>query len=206
MNNPTYPLGWKTNHFRQARRLALASAQAAGALWEFRWGTTLGHICFINRILVNGVQIANATAEELRFSLKIARSFTAVDSSQVASILRSGDMQQLATRNSASVLTAFVESNAATAASGGTMTLDTDPICNGSYVTLATATTSVDGADDTIMDFCPLIEGYQCLRLDKDEGFVINLDAQKGATTGFIVNLEVAWTECLKPTTTVGGL
>lgn len=195
-----YPLGYKVNHYRQARRLALASAQAAGALWEFRWGTTAGHICYINRINVNGVQIANATAEELRFSLKIARSFTAVDSNNVVSILRAGDMQQLATKEGVSVLSAFVESNSATAASGGTMTLDTDPICNGSYVTIGTASTTIDGADDVILDYNAAFEGFFPLVLRQDEGFVVSLDAQKGATTGFVVNLEVAWSECIKAT------
>jgi hypothetical protein len=194
-----YPLGYKVNHFRQARRLSLASAQQAGSLWEFRWGTTLGHQCFINRIQLTGLQNANATAEELRFSLYTARQFTAIANTNVASILRSGDNQKLNGDTADSVLTAFVESNAATAPSGGTKTLDSDPICVGSYYTLATATTAIDGADDIILDLNLASEDYQLLRFEKDEGFVITLDANKGATTGFIVTLEVAWAECLKP-------
>lgn len=196
---PVYPVGYQVNHFRQARRFLLNTSQAAGPIWEFRWGDTSGSICFINRILVNGVQIANATAEELRFSLKIARSFTAVDGTNTASIKRTGDMQQLATRYKASLLTDFVESNSATAAAGGTKTLDTDPICNGSYVTLATATTTFDGADDNIIDFNPTAEGINPLRLDANEGWVVSLDVTKGASQGFVLNLEVCWSECLKP-------
>lgn len=194
-----YPLGYKVNHFRQARRLALASAQAAGALWEFRWGTALGHQCFINRLQLTGLQIGAATAEELRFSVYIARTFTAVDGTNTVSILRSGDNQKLNGDTSDSVLSGFVESNSATAAAGGTKTLDSDPIGIGSYATLAAASTSVDGADDIILDLNFSNEDYQLLRLEKDEGFVVTLDAAKGATTGFIVTLEVAWAECLKP-------
>lgn len=206
IENLVYPIGFKVNHFRQARRLTLATSQVAGPLWEFQWKTTAGHICLIKRILLNGVQTGNATAEELQFNLKIARSFTAVDNTNVTSILRSGDMQQLSTKYGASVLNAFVESSAASAASGGTMTLDTDAICNGSYVTIATATTTFDGADDSIIEFSPFTEAQHFLRLDTNEGFVISLGATKGATQGFILNMEVAWAECLKPTTTVGGL
>jgi hypothetical protein len=193
-----YPLGYKVNHFRQARRLALASAQAAGTLWGFRWGTTLGHLCFINRILVTGVQTGDATAEELRFSLSVARTYTAADSANVVSILRSADNQKLNGDYSDSVLSSFVESNSATAASGGTYTKDSDAICVGQYVTLATKSSTVDGADDVIIDFNPVLEDYQLLRLEKDEGFVLTLDAAKGASTGFTLSLEVAWAECLK--------
>ena len=199
ITNPLYPIGYKVNHYRQARRLLLATSQAAGPLWEFQWNTTGGHVCFVNRILVNGVQTGAATAEELQFNVKVARGFTSVDSSNVASILRSGDNQQINSAYSGSLLTAFVESNAATAASGGVYTQDTDPICNGSYVTLATASTSFDGADDTICDFNPFAEGLGPLRLKAGEGFIVNLGQTKGASQGFVLNLEVAWSECLKP-------
>lgn len=194
-----YPLGYKVNHFRQARRLVLGVSQAAGPLWEFRWGSTLGHQCFVNRILLTGTQTANATAEELRFSISVARSFTAVDTVNTVSILRSGDNQKLNGDTADSVLTAFVESNSATAASGGTYTKDSDPLALGSYVTLAAASTANDGADDIVSDFNPVLEDYQLLRLERDEGFIISLDAAKGATAGYTAFLEVAWAECLKP-------
>jgi hypothetical protein len=201
-----YPIGYKISHFRQARRLLLATSQAAGPLWEFRWGNTAGHLCLIKRILVSGAQIANATAEELRFSLRVARGFTAVDNTNVVSILRSGENQKLVGDTRDSVLTAFVESNAATAASGGTFTSDTDPTSNGSYISLAAVTTTFPSSDLEIIDFNPFFEGLtQCLVFEQDEGFTINLDVTKGATQGFILNMEVAWVECFKPTTTVGG-
>lgn len=197
--NLDYGIGYKTNHFRQSRRLALQASQAAGPLWEFRWGSTLGHVAYINRVKLMGAQIANATAEELRFSLQVARAFTAVDSVNTTSILRSLDNQKLNGDSADSVLTAFVESNSATAASGGTKTLDSDPIATGSYVTIATASTTFDGGPDPIIDYCPLIEGDQCLRLEMNEGFIISLDAAKGPTTGFALYLELSWTEGLKP-------
>lgn len=193
-----YPLGYKVAHFQQARRLSLASAQAAGSLWEFRWGTTAGHICFVKRVLLTGVQSAAATAEELRFSLKVVRTFTAIDNTNVASILRTLDNQKINGDYGDSVLSAFVESNSATAASGGTFTADSDPICNGQYYTIAGAAPTIDGSDDVIIDFDPLSRQDIPLRLEKDEGFVITLDAAKGATTGFAVSLEVAWAECTK--------
>jgi hypothetical protein len=193
-----YPLGYKVAHYQQARRLVLASAQAAGPMWEFRWGTTAGHICLVKRVLVTGIQNAAATAEDLRFSLKVARTFTSVDNTNVASILRTADNQKVNGDYADSVLTAFVESNSATAASGGVYTQDTDPICNGQYYTVAGAAPTVDGSDDVIIDFDPLSRLDIPLRLEKDEGFILNLDAAKGATTGFALNLEVAWAECLK--------
>lgn len=199
MNNPIYPLGYKVNHFRQARRLALATSQAAGPLWEFRWGSSLGHLCFVNRVTLKAVQIANATAEELRFNLKFARTFTVADTTNVTSILRANDLQKLNGDYSDSVLSNFVESNAATAASGGTLTQDTDPLASGNYVTIATASTTFDGASDILFDFCPLQEGSQALRFEQNEGWAINIEATKGATQGFVLIMETSWSEALKP-------
>lgn len=198
-NYAIYPLGYKVNHFRQARRLVLASAQAAGQMWEFRWGSTLGHLCFVERITLKGLQVGNATAEELRFNLKIARGFTAVDGTNTTSVLRAADNQKLNGDFTDSVLTGFVESNSATAAAGGTYTQDTDALSLGAYATLATASTTVDGSADELFDFNPAREGDQRLRLERDEGWMINLEAAKGATTGFVLYLETAWAECLKP-------
>lgn len=196
-NNPAYPIGYKIYRFRQARRLLLATSQAAGALWGFRWGTTAGHQCYINRVTLKGTQIAAASAEELRFNLKVARGFTAADSANVASILRSGDNQKLNGDYGDSVLTAFVESNAAGAASGGTYTQDTDPITLGSYVTTAAA--GVQGGHSVIFDYDPIPEDLPALRFEQNEGFVINLEVTKGATQGFVLDLEVEWAEAIKP-------
>lgn len=188
--------GKRGSHFRQARRFAMATSQAAGALWEFRWGTATSAICLIDRITLKAVQIANATAEELRFNLSIARTFTATDDTNTASILRATDMQKVNGDHSDSILTAFRESNAATAASGGTKTVDTDPIAHGSFVSIATAGTTISGGGFTnIFDYAPNTSGERQLRLETNEGWVINLEATKGATTGVVLILEVAWTE-----------
>ena len=193
------PYGRKITHYRQARRLAMASAQAAGALWEFRWGNTVaGNFCLVNKVSLKAVQIANATAEELRFNLKIARTFTATDDTNTASILRSGDMQKLNGDYEDSLLTAFRESNSATAASGGTKTLDTDSIAQGSFVSIATASTTESGGGYTmVFNFNPLAGDEQVLRLEQDEGWVISLEAQKGATTGVVLIMETSWSEVL---------
>lgn len=197
MNNPIYPLGYKVAHYRQARRLVLAASQAAGPLWEFQWAPTLGQKCLINRIRLKGLQTGNAAAEELRFNLKIARSFTAVDPTNTTSILRAADNQQLNTSSPASVLTAFVESNSATAPTGGTYTQDNDSLVEGAYVTIAAASTSVDGGNDELFDFCPLQEGFQLLEFRANEGWIINLEAAKSATQGFSLYLEVVWSEAI---------
>ena len=189
--------GGKATHFRQARRYAMASAQAAGALWEFRWASTTG-LCLVNRVVLKAVQIANATAEELRFNLKVARTFTVTDDTNTASILRSGDMQKLNGDYAASNLTEFRETNSATAASGGTKTLDTDSLVQGSFVSIATASTTVSGGGYTqVFSFNPIAAQEQPLRLEANEGWVISLEADKGATTGVVLILETAWTEIL---------
>jgi hypothetical protein len=196
--NPQYPLGYKLPQFRQARRLLLATSQAAGPLWEFRWAPADGKsLCLVNRVTLKGVQIANATAEELRFNFKVARSFTAIDTTNVTSILRSGNNQKLSTKSPASILSGFVESSAATAASGGTFTQDTDSMALGSYVTLATASTTNDGSEDPIFDFQPFLDTGQLLELRPNEGWIINLEVTKGATQGFVLYLEAAWTEAV---------
>lgn len=198
MLTPWDPLGYKVAHFRQGRRLLLATSQAAGPLWEFRWGSAAG-LCYVTRITLKGVQFANASGEELRFNCTVARTFTVADTTNVASIKRTGNMQKLNTAFVASLLSDFVESNSATAASGGTYTQDTDPLTLGSYSCLTTASTQNDGSSDVIFDYTPFWDGDQPLRLNKNEGFFINLEVAKGATQGFSLDLEVNWVEATKP-------
>lgn len=193
LGQPAY--GKRSTYLRQARRYVMASAQAAGPLWEFRWSNT-GAICLVNRVTLRAVQNGNATAEELRFNLKVARTFTATDDTNTASILRSGDMQKLNGDQTDSLLGAFRESNAATAAAGGTKTLDTDSIAQGSYVSIATAsTTESAGGPVTVFDFAPASAGEWPLRLEANEGWVISLEADKGATTGVVLIMETGWYE-----------
>lgn len=195
--SPRLPIGTgKATHFRQARRLLLATSQAAGALWEFRWGNTSGALCLVNKVTLKAVQIANATAEELRFNLKIARAFTATDDTNTATILRSGDMQKLNGDYADSLLTEFRESNAATAAAGGTKTLDTDSIAQGSFVSIATASSTESGGGYTmVFNFNPLAADEQVLRLEQDEGWAISVEVTKGATQGVVLVMETSWTE-----------
>lgn len=188
--------GKKVTHFRQARRLLMASAQAAGALWEFRWGNTLGALCLVNRVSLKAVQIAAATAEELRFNLKVARTFTATDDTNTVSIKLTGDMQKLNGDFADTLLTEFRESNSATAAAGGTKTLDTDSIAQGSFVSIATASTTESGGGYImVFDFNPLAADEQVLRLEKDEGWIISLEVAKGATQGVVLVMETSWSE-----------
>ena len=192
--------GRKPSRFSQARRLLLNTSQSAGPLWEFRWGdtTVTNSFAIIERVTLKAAQIGNATAEELRFNLKIARSFTAADNTNVGSILRnSGNMQQLTTHGPTTLLTDFWETNSATAASGGTYTQDTDPIAIGSMVCLATASTSIGGPGFPVFDFSP--EGYNQfpLIIKKNEGWIINLEVTKGASQGIVLDLETQWLEAL---------
>lgn len=190
--------GRSVARFRQARRLVLAASQGAGALWEFRWGNTTGAICLVERVTLKAAQIAAATAEELRFNLAIARTFTASDDTNSASILRANDMQKTNGDHSNSLLTAFRESNAATAPTGGTKTLDTDGIAQGSFVSILTAATAESGGGyTTVFDFAPNLAGEEVLRLEVNEGWVISLEATKAATAGVALYMETAWNEIL---------
>ena len=201
MNIDYTSYGRKASHFRQARRLVPAVSQAAGALWEFRWSpTTAGSICLVNRVALSGLQIAAATAEELRFNLKIARAFTASDDTNTVSILTANDMQKLNGDQVNSQLAAFRESNAAAAAAGGTKTLDTDSVAQGSLLSLAVVQTTPFATSLPIFDYSPLADMEPPLRLEGDEGWVISLEVAKGATAGIVLLLETAWTEILPNT------
>lgn len=195
MNLDVKRYGRVGSHFTQARRFLMNTSQAAGALWEFRWGNASA-ICLVNRVTLKALQIANATAEELRFNLKIARTFTATDDTNTASILRSGDMQKLNGRKADSLLSAFRESGSATAAAGGTKTLDTDSIAQGSFVSIATASTTLSGGGyEVVFDFAPGAYSEEPLRLETNEGWVISLEATKGATQGVVLVMETCWSE-----------
>lgn len=172
------------------------TSQAAGALWEFQWADTSGAICLVNRVTLKALQIANATAEELIFNLKVARTFTAADTTNTASILRANDLQKMHGDQTNSLLTAFRETSSATAATGGTKTLDTDSIAQGSFVSIATATTTESGgAYTTVFDYAPHVNNEMPLRLEANEGWAINLEVTKGATQGVVLVMETSWTE-----------
>jgi hypothetical protein len=174
----------------------LATSQAAGSLWEFRWGNTGGAVCLVNRVTLKAVQIATASAEELRFNLKVGRAFTATNDTNTASILRTGDMQKLNGDYADSLLTAFRESNSATAAAGGTVTLDTDSIAQGSFVSIASPSTTESGGGYTmVFNFNPLASEEQVLRLEQNEGWALSLEVTKGATQGVVLILETSWAE-----------
>lgn len=195
--------GKRASHFRQSRRLVLAVSQAAGALWEFRWADTTqpGSICLVNRITLRAYQNAAATAEDLQFSLKVARTFTATDDTNTASIKRTGDNQKLNGDHSDTLLTEFRESNSATAAAGGTKTLDTDSLVNGIFVSIAAASTSESGGGlTTVFDFNPSLAEEQDLRLEANEGWVISLDQAKGATAGVVLLMDTSWSEIVPMT------
>lgn len=196
--------GRTVTHFRQARRFVLNSAQAAGPLWEFRWGDTTapGSVAVVNRVTLKAIQTANATAEELRFNLRIARGFTVADTTNVASIKRTGNMQKLHANQRDSLLTDFLEANSATAPTGGTYTQDTDPIVSGSFVTIAAVSTTSPSWVTNIFDFSGLADGELPLVSRVNEGWVINLEAAKGATTGVSMFVEVSWSE-IQPMTDV---
>jgi hypothetical protein len=196
MLTPWDPLGYKVAHFRQSRRLVLANSQAAGPLWEFRWGSSLG-LCYVTRVTLKGFQIGNMAAQELGFNLTAARSFTLADATNTASILRTLNKQKLNTASSVSILSEFRETNSATAAAGGTYTQDTDPMAIGAYSTVATPT--IDGSSDVLFDFKPAEEADQLLRLNANEGFLVNSSIAAPASTAFVLYLEVAWAEATKP-------
>jgi hypothetical protein len=196
MLTPWDPLGYKVAHFRQSRRLALQNSQAAGVLWQFRWGNSSGAKCYVSRVILKAVQTGNMTAQELRFNMTVARSYSVSDTTNVASILRAGDNQKLNKAFVASLLTDFKESNAASAASGGTYTQDTDSMALGSYSTVATPT--IDGGVDEMFEFTPSLDGDQTLRLQANEGFMINLEAALSGTAAFVCYLEVCWVEATK--------
>lgn len=189
--------GKKASHFRQSRRLTLAVSQAAGPLWEFRWAPVITTgICLVNRVILRAVQTGAATAEALPFSLKVARTFTVADATNTASILRTGDDQKLNGDHANSVLADFRESNSATAAAGGTKTLDTDAIALGTFVSIAAASTTESGGGYlTLFDLDPIASGDQPLRLESNEGWVLSLDTGKGATQGVDLILTTSWSE-----------
>lgn len=197
MLTPWDPLGYKTYHYRQARKYVMPNSQAAGPIWEFRWSSSLG-LCFVTRVTVKAIQTGTVTAgSELRFDLTVARGFTLADPTNTVSILRATNNQKINTAYGASILGEFREANSATAAAGGTYTLDSDPIAIGSYSTVTNPT--IDGGVDEMFNYQPYADGDQVLRFNKNEGFIINSQVAAQAANSFTLYLEVNWVEAIKP-------
>lgn len=187
----------KGNAFQIARRLAPQASQTAGILWELR-NPSATNLVVLQRARLQLLQVGAPTAAiEDRFSLKIARGFTAVDATGSADITPTTNDQKL--RTSFSATTSLLrESTAAGGATAGTKTLDTNAIALGSvWVPIALQTASIEPPTE-VFNFTPdLSRGIHPPVFAQNEGFAISNENSLGTASGIILLLELIWSEVL---------
>lgn len=181
--------------FRVARRFTPASTTTAGILWALRNPTASTVLAVLLRARLRAIQVgAPSAAIEDRFNLTIARSYTVMDTTNGTDIAPTTGKQKLRATMADAALQ-IRESSAAGGASGGTKTLDPNPIATGSFWVLAALPTGEGRAID-IFDYAPdPALGEHPLVLAADEGVVIQNENAFGATSGIVLQLETVWAE-----------
>lgn len=178
-------------NFRVARRFVPQASQTAGILWGFR-NASSSLLVVLNRVTLSVLQVGAPTAAiEDRFSLIRARSYTVDDTTGSAAITPAANEQKLRS-TSANSAVVIRESTAAGGATGGTSTLDTNPMYTGSlWVPIALQTASIEPPTvifQSDSDTHPLV-------LQQNEGFQIKNDNALGTASGIVLYLNLDWAE-----------
>jgi hypothetical protein len=183
-------------HYRVARRFVPAATTLAGILWEGRFPTA-GKLAVIKRIVLRGLQVGAPTAAiEDQFTLSRATGFTAADATGSAAITPGAGKQKVRTTMDDALLI-LREANVAAGASGGTKTIDTDPLATGSMWVLA-ALSAAQGSMQEILRYEPdIASGEHPLVCAPDEGWVLENKNAFGTASGIILQVEIDWLECL---------
>lgn len=184
------PLDYGTGGiFRIARRFVPAASQTAGVLWTFR-NPHATKLVVINRIRLRVLQVGAPTAAiEDQFSVKFARSYTVADNTGAVSIAPASAMQKLRTDMGNSVVQ-IQETNAAGGISGGTKTLDANPIINGGIWVVGAVQTTPAQEMNEVFDYHERV-----MVCATNEGFVISNDNALGTASGITIYLTLDWSE-----------
>lgn len=166
-----------------------ATPLVAGRVYAFRWAPTPSTaICLVRRVRISAGDLVGFTAGFTAFNLFMARTYLVLETVGTAGTF-TGNNGKLRTSMATSAGASCMIS-AADVISGGTATLDTDPI--------ATVSTSTVVADGTVQirngfDLFSAQPGEQPIVLATSEGFVI--EATVPATGTWQIGVEVAWDE-----------
>lgn len=196
---PSGPLLDKVlGHYIVSRRFVPAGTTLAGILWSLRNPTASVVTGVLLRARLRALQVAAPTAAiEDRFNLKVARAFTVAETTNGTDISPAAAMQKNRTTMSNGVLTLH-ESAVAAGITGGTKTLDTNPIATGSLWVLAALPTG-EGRMIDIFDYAPRVQdGEHPVVLAAEEGVQIANENAFGATSGIILQLETLWAEATR--------
>ncbi len=182
-------------HNRVARRFVPAATTLAGVLWAGRF-TTAAKLAVVTRVRLRALQVGAPTAAiEHQFTLSRVTGYTATDTTGSAAITPAAGKQKMRTEDDDALLV-LREANIAAGASGGTKTIDTDPLAIGSFWAMA-ALSAAEGKPVDVLTYEPRIHaGEAPLVLAANEGFVIENKNNFGTASGIILQLELAWLEC----------
>ena len=181
-------------HYRVSRRLVPAATTLAGILWAARF-TSAGKLAVILDVKLDVLQVGAPTAAiEDQFTLSRATGYTATDTTGSVAITPAAGKQKMKTTYDDALLV-LRESNIAAGASGGTKTIDTDPLARGSLWVLA-ALSAAGGAPVEVLRYQPgIMNGESPLILAPDEGLVLENKNAFGTASGIVLSLTMAWLE-----------
>ena len=179
-------------HYRLATTIGLVVTQAAnGTLLSFRWADA-SRLCVVNRVRLECLQTAAATATIWpTFSVFIARSFSASDTSGTALTL-TGNSFKKKTSMGTTLLTDARISAAAAGVSAGTRTLDANPIMTLNTTQIITT----PGAISYMKEYSVQGAGDHPIVLATNEGLIVQGPSTifgAAGTANLIVEIE--WAE-----------
>jgi hypothetical protein len=137
---------------------------------------------------------APTAAIEDWFKLTFVRSYTVADTTGSVSIAAAANMQKLRTSMGNSIAE-LREANVAAGCSGGTKTLDGNPLITGSVWVLAALPTGA-GQPGLVMDLTPdMARGEHPIVLAQNEGLCLENGNAFGAASGIVLHTMVSWSE-----------
>ena len=180
--------------YRLSRRLVPTASQTACVLWAFRNASSVTAQLLQAKLQLLQIGAPTAALED-RFSLTVARTYSAGDTTGGANITPNSGKQDVTAGSGNTSQVAVHESNVAGGLTGGTKVLDSDPIALGSvWVPAAVPTASVQ-APTLLFDYRPDAAGEIGLLLPNPRGFVITCDNALGTASGIILLLDLMWAE-----------
>lgn len=166
---------------------ALTVVAANDPIWSVQW-TATEHICVVKRIAISvGVTTAYGTAQNTRYGLYFARSYTVADSGGTAATLTTNNGK----KDTSYPITQITDMRIGTtgALTAGTRTLDAQPLDSAQFGTSALALASF------VEWHYGATASRQELILRQNEGLVINNLLLMGATGVLMVHVTMEWAE-----------
>lgn len=185
-------LGQLLGHYTVVGTTSAIAPAANSSLFAFRW-TDASRLALIQSVWVGLSVVTAITAQRTDpIVMTMARAYTARDATNATALTMTGNNAKMATKMGTSLVGNIDVSNLAAGLTGGTKTLDANPVSFYNLINLV----AIGSGQPTQEVFGPNTgDGEHPALLAQNEGFVLNWGATALATGTVEVTVKVRWAE-----------